>query len=313
MTMPEKEWQCNSQTASHLCLLPTLPFYITCHSRASEKHPQINEDCIFVDEQTCLAAIFDGVGGRGTGTVATRIAVQAIQNNWNSTLIEAQGATIHDDMSRRNHLHSLIKAVNAQIYAAGEKYSKNEAPAKTTSKPPSATAAFVQLYRSEENSYSMTYAHVGDCRIYLLRKKERFCRLTEDEGYCQFLARKGEIAQDEIMNIDQATSSEVLSEKEIYIFQRRNKIIQALGWKGEITAQIEQQTLSPGDCILLCTDGIHDNLTDHEIKILLKGGNPEQIAEDIVNAALQCACKEGYLRAKHDDMSAIIIGYLDQQ
>src|SRR5713101_6796144 len=38
------------------------PFTIARHTVACERHPDRNEDCIIADEQSGLAAVFDGVG-----------------------------------------------------------------------------------------------------------------------------------------------------------------------------------------------------------------------------------------------------------
>jgi serine/threonine protein phosphatase PrpC len=296
-------------------VLTTSPFHITYHSNASEKHPEVNEDHIFVDERRGLVAIFDGVGGRGTGNIATNIAAQVIESSWEHLFAEIQEKSAlsiaPDHVSKCDQLRRLIEAINEQIYAAGGKYRKTEVSTQITNKPPSATAAIVLLYQEEENGYSMAFAHVGDCRIYLLRKQKMLHRLTEDDGYYAFLVQKGVITQVDAHRIDQATFPDQLSEKELHIFQRRNKIIQALGWEETVSMHLDHQVLIPGDRILLCTDGVHDNLTDLEIKTLLESKETATIAQRIVYAASLRAHEEA-LRAKMDDISAIVINYMER-
>jgi PPM family protein phosphatase len=72
-------------------------------------------------------------------------------------------------------------------------------------------------------------------------------------------------------------------------FGKRYGITQALGWDGIETIHIDQLKLEPGDCVLLCTDGIHDNLTDQEIEEVLRGGAPKTAAKWLVQRAQQLA------------------------
>src|SRR2546430_12384395 len=44
-------------------------FTIARHTVACERHPDRNEDCIIADEQSGLAAVFDGVGGSAAGEI----------------------------------------------------------------------------------------------------------------------------------------------------------------------------------------------------------------------------------------------------
>jgi serine/threonine protein phosphatase PrpC len=57
---------------------------------------------------------------------------------------------------------------------------------------------------------------------------------------------------------------------------------------------------------LLCSDGIHDNLTDAEIETTLRQEARTIIARQLVQHAIDRSHEE-CLRAKKDDMSAVVI------
>ena len=156
----------------------------------------------------------------------------------------------------------------------------------------------------------MTYAHVGDSRIYLLRGEQPLQRLTVDDGYFPFALRKGWLKEEDLARIEQATSSTDLSETDLKHFERRNKITRALGWEEFQVAHTSTIDLVSGDRILLCTDGIHDNLTDDEIEELLRKGPVATSAQQLVQVACERS-QEQQRRSKPDDMSAIIVFYQD--
>ncbi len=75
----------------------------------------------------------------------------------------------------------------------------------------------------------------------------------------------------------------------------------------EDTIHPETKTvIKPGDRILLCSDGIHDNLTDAEIESILLREPRTIAARNLVQNAINRSHEE-CLRAKKDHMSAIVI------
>jgi serine/threonine protein phosphatase PrpC len=111
-------------------------------------------------------------------------------------------------------------------------------------------------------------------------------------------------------SIDQATHPDQLSETELSYFKKRYEIFQMLG-ASHITIHSDQTRIIPGDHILLCSDGIHDNLTNDEIEESIKQIDPTTIAQVLVERALERSRQESdvTLRAKPDDMTAVVITY----
>lgn len=72
---------------------------------------------------------------------------------------------------------------------------------------------------------------------------------------------------------------------------------------------VGQTTLNAGDRVLLCTDGIHDNLTDAEIEVILRKSARTTAAKVLLRETIERSQQDTKvcLRAKKDDMSAIVI------
>jgi protein phosphatase len=87
---------------------------------------------------------------------------------------------------------------------------------------------------------------VGDSRAYLWRHAE-LTPLTTDHSYVQMLIESGDLTE--------ATARE---------HPQRNMVTQVLG-VGEPQPQTRRLALADGDWVLLCSDGLHDELTDAQI------------------------------------------------
>ena len=65
-------------------------FTFSRHTVACERHPERNEDCLIADEQSGLAAVFDGVGGSAAGEIASQTAASSTRKSWKRLLQQAQ-------------------------------------------------------------------------------------------------------------------------------------------------------------------------------------------------------------------------------
>lgn len=54
----------------------------TSWSLPSDRHPERNEDSLVVDRRRGLAAVFDGVGGKDDGHIASEAAAQYLLQAW---------------------------------------------------------------------------------------------------------------------------------------------------------------------------------------------------------------------------------------
>ncbi len=297
----------------------TAPFTFVRCSVAHRNHPERNEDAVLVDRHNGLAAVFDGVGGKADGHIAAQAASRAIHDGWKRVVASMgtrSAVVASHKLNVAETLQGLVEEAHRQIRLEGEQLAKAAGEALESFKYPATTFALaVFCLDADADGYTMTFAHVGDSRIYLLRGQQALQRLTQDDGFLAVLLSKGEIAQSDALRIDQATNVEQLSAVERGYFGKRYGITQALGWDGIETIHIDQLKLEPGDRVLLCTDGIHDNLTDQEIEEVLRGGAPKTAANRLVQRAQQRSLQDRSvtIRAKGDDMSAVVMTSRDFQ
>jgi serine/threonine protein phosphatase PrpC len=284
-------------------------FVLARYSVAHERHPDRNEDSLIADEYSGLAAVFDGVGGSAAGEIASRTAARATLAGWRQTLQRVQQGRLArgfldqcDKIDLPACLESLIEQADDLVRTEGAKRAGTDDLA-----TPVALATFCQS--PSQKDYTMFHAHVGDSRIYLLRGNEPLQRLTSDDGLLGKLVENKIIAETDSLRIDQALRVEDLTDVELSYFRLRGGITQALGGPVPPTIHTSQATICPGDRVLLCTDGIHDNLTDQEIAGILKIGARTSVARILVEHARERSRQERHttIRAKPDDMSAVVI------
>ena len=286
-------------------------FLFSRRSVPSETHTFRNEDLILIDRPRGLAAVFDGVGGRPGGDVAARIAAGVIRRGWRRFLRQSQPARPNAILQCADHaervremLPTLLEEAHQRICAEGPLH-----PDTAGEQPETTVALAVFSHAPEVPGYTMTYAWVGDSRIYLCRSTGYFELLTQDDGILSALVRQHEISPHDALRIDQATYPFMLSETERDYFALRNGLSQALGDPRPPAIHLQQVEIEAGDRVLLCTDGIHDNVTRGEIATVLASARRTTGATLLVETALRQSRrdKNAWMRAKPDDMSAVVV------
>jgi protein phosphatase len=127
-------------------------------------------------------------------------------------------------------------------------------------------------------------AHVGDSRCYMLRAGEIY-QLTEDHSAVMEMVRHGLITKEEARH-----------------HEDKNVILRALGTTPEVeVAMTEPFAVREGDRLLLCSDGLHDLVTDEEI------GQALAAAEDL-HAACEQLIELAKERGGHDNITVGILG-----
>ena len=110
--------------------------------------------------------------------------------------------------------------------------------------------------------------HIGDSRLYLFRGGA-LEQVTHDHTYVAGLQEQG-----------------VITDEEAFVHPKRHMLLQAMGVEKSIKADSVRFKLQPEDKLLLCSDGLSDMLRAGEIAKLLEAEDPEQVAEALVEQAL---------------------------
>ncbi len=202
-----------------------------------------------LSQQGILLLVCDGMGGAAAGDLAARIAADAVKQQ----LVGAGQAVVeHPNES----LRSAVSGANGAVLAEAEARPAARGMGTTC------TAAIVLPDR-------ISVAQVGDSRAYLLRDG-RLQRMTRDQTMADQLVEMG-----------------ALRPEQVATYPYRHVLVQAVGTQSTIDPVTSEARLQRGDRILLCSDGLHGPVPDHEIaRILGAPADIKRVANDLIQAAL---------------------------
>ena len=206
-----------------------------------------NEDA-YVSEPMVFG-VADGMGGHQAGEVASEIAARIIRDRL-GTGASNVGVVVA----------SVVEA-NASIYQAAHASVDHQGMGTTLT-------ALVVMRADETNVARFALVNVGDSRTYLLRNGELH-RATIDHSYVQELVNTGHISEDEART-----------------HPRRNIVTRALGIEPTVRVDTWLVPMVHGDRFILCSDGLVDEVPDHDIAaIAIAAADPQAAAEQLVAKA----------------------------
>jgi serine/threonine protein phosphatase PrpC len=179
-----------------------------------------------------LLVVCDGMGGGPGGEVASRVAVETI-------VAEYKGDDLDDGVEAA--LTHAVQAANAAVFGRAQ-----EDPALTGM----GTTAAVLVHRKER----VTWAHVGDSRVYRLRDGA-LQRLTRDHSLSQKLQDEGKLAAEDVAS-----------------FAEQNVILRSVGVRAQVEVETGADDARVGDLYLLCSDGLCGYVSDEETARILSLG-----------------------------------------
>lgn len=200
--------------------------------------------------------IADGIGGHAAGDIASRLACEeVISSYYRDDALFQDGADNYEWKVRK--LEQAIRSAHNKIIHRATENGKWRGMGTTLS----------ALVLTENKAL---IAHVGDSRIYRRRNNESQ-RLTIDHTTSQDLIDLGLILPEDENNL---CCSHILT--------------QALGGYDDLESVFTKvEDLHAGDAFLLCTDGLHDLVTDSEIQeILVQNFLPQTTCDALVQAAI---------------------------
>ncbi len=197
-----------------------------------------------------LAVVCDGMGGERAGKEASNIAIEEFFQRFSADYSE----NLSDEEIRKLLINS-ISAANTVIYTKARFDFKNFGMGTTC------VAAYV-------NSKTAFIVNVGDSRAYLIADNGLH-RITTDHNVASLLYEQGKI-----------------SEAEVDTHPQRHMLIRAVGVEKTVSADTFLLDYDDKISLLLCSDGLSGYCSDDEIYNVISESDFDDVADKLVNLAL---------------------------
>lgn len=224
---------------------------------------KINEDTykVFAGSDYSYAIVADGMGGHLAGEIASEMSVNKIAEYINEHM-----NTELDKFQVKEVMRQAFMYANKEIY---EYSCSNESVMGMGT-----TSTLCMIYDN-----NLIFAHVGDSRAYKIF--DSLEQITRDHSFVQELVKLGQITPEEAKH-----------------HPRRNYITRAMGVEREVkvdTGVLEYR----GERILLCSDGLFNDLDDAELFETAKDGDLQDCVERLVKLANE--------RGGNDNITAVLM------
>ncbi|MDF5722821.1 MAG: Stp1/IreP family PP2C-type Ser/Thr phosphatase [Rhizonema sp. PD37] len=221
-----------------------------------------NQDNFYIDLKGRFFIVADGMGGHAGGEQASQIATQKIQEYLNTNWNSSTSPEIllEEALWEANKAILLDQANHPERSDMG-------------------TTVVVVVFGSGEPPWC---AHVGDSRLYRLRESH-LEQLTEDHTWVARAIKMGDITPDEART-----------------HPFRHVLSRCLGREDLQHIDVKPLDIKLGDRLLLCSDGLTEELADKKIASYLQEYPPiDKAAISLIEAAKE----EG----GHDNITVVII------
>ena len=181
------------------------------------------------DRDSALVLVCDGMGGANAGNVASRFAAECFVEEAKPAL-----ETGADEMKRHETLRRALDRANDTVFGLAGRQPEFRGMGTTL------VAALVRGLRVE-------IVNIGDSRAYHLGADGIRC-VTVDHSLVELMVQRGELTHEQAKN-----------------HPSKNLITRAVGTEKQVAADVFSLTAEPGDCLLLCSDGLSNQMADQEI------------------------------------------------
>jgi len=195
-----------------------------------------------------LFAVADGVGGHKQGDVASRTAIESVRDGFRNS---PDGSILTSTLSR------LVQQASTRVHEAAAAAGHDGHGMATT-----LVLCAIRYDRA-------VIAHVGDSRCYRIRGGT-VTTLTSDHTVAN---------EQKLMGL--------ITAQEFNSSANRHLLSRSLGMDLFVSPDITEIQVLPGDMFLLCTDGLHNGVTDADLlRITKKGGDLNVLAQQLAQHAM---------------------------
>ena len=203
-----------------------------------------NEDAVacWPHDDGIVFAVADGLGGHNAGEVASSLAIEVLGQ-------ELEKAPRAWPVNKR--LKRAVQEANLRIVT------------KATTVPELRRMGTTLTASAVVGSMLVT-AHVGDCRLYLMRNGN-LTQMTKDHSW-----------------VGEQVEYGILTPEEARTHPRRNVLSRCLGHELIVGIDVLTMAIQSGDVLFQCSDGIHTLLSEPEMLELLQAGHPETVCRAMI-------------------------------
>lgn len=228
-----------------------------------------NQDSYIIENcdkrKSVVISICDGMGGAKAGDLASQLACKAFVSGVYESLLSPKVFT--------ENYEKILKASCADANGVVYEYSGFD---------PNYNGMGTTLVGGIITKRRAHVVNVGDSRAYHLTKNGIY-QVTRDHSYVNELVALGTITPEEAVN-----------------HPKKNIITRALGVDNSVESDYFTVDLSRGECILLCSDGLSNMVTDEEILGVYKvNKKPEYICRTLLSMTLE--------RGARDNVSVVAV------
>lgn len=239
---------------------------------------ETNEDSYKANPSEALFVVADGMGGHAAGEIASRIAVDTV-NEFIELTSRDKDITWPFEFDENitmegNRLKTAIRLANRKVIGAIQKREDLRGMGTT----------IVSLWVNGKRAY---VGHVGDSRAYLVRENQ-MSQLTNDHSWVNEQQRKG-----------------TLSREQARTHPFRNVVTRALGGKEKVEVDLLEIELKPQDLFLLCSDGLSSLVDDKTILETLLASRTD------LDAATKNLVAQANGHGGDDNSTVILVEYVE--
>lgn len=221
-----------------------------------------NQDAYYIDPEGRFFIVADGMGGHAGGEQASHIAAQEIR-----AYLEANW---HSSKSTKELLEKALLAANKGILQDQQNHPE---------RADMGTTAVVVVFRDSDSPWC---AHVGDSRLYRYRESQ-LEQITEDHTWVARAIKIGDISADEAR-----------------LHPYRHVLSRCLGREDLYQVDVQTLDIKVGDRLLLCSDGLTEELVAPQIKTCLDNF---PVLDKAAFSLVEAAKEEG----GHDNITVVLV------
>lgn len=226
-----------------------------------------NEDTYLLrfDDSMGMFAVCDGMGGANAGEIASKTAIDAFAAYVMKT------PEFFLEKKAEETMTEAIREANRSVFALA---SGNEEYAGMGT-----TLVAMLAYKN-----TAVFGNVGDSRAYYIEGDE-IRQITTDHSLVNEMLARGEI-----------------NEYQAQRYPKRNIITRSIGVDVSVKSDIFTLSPRPGSFVLLCSDGLTNEVSVPEIHYEICGsGHPEKACEELIRIA--------NARGGHDNITVILVSF----